>query len=258
MASSSDVQTVNPNFSNSKSGNVDGNGVSTTVSESSSGEFINQSLAQNRIYSAREAERLWTNSVNAENAGLPEGKYNKIRLVSTAVASGNTTNTGTEQVAFNLSPEISESKQVIYAEIGDIRQAASILIYGGSPSRKWSINAKFLSRTTEEADATWYSVQLMRSWTNPDSNYKYGIDSGTPRVLRLYGYGRTWKGIPVVLTSINIDYPTDIDYIQTSFGSNVPIIHSVSLQLTEARKPDDLLNDSFNLEKFKLGVLPEW
>lgn len=260
MASS----TTNPNPSNSDATNPDTKTTDLQLPDESRGEFVDNQLAQNTSSVAKRAETEWLAAVGrppAEGeASYTNGRSNKVRLVSTAVApatNNGKVNTGTEQVEFDLSPEISESKQVIYAEIGDIRQAASILIYGGSPSRKWSFNAKFLSRTAKEANATWLAVQLLRSWANPDTNYQYGIDSGTPHVLRLYGYGRTWQGIPVVLSSVNIDYPTDMDYIPTEYGTNVPVIQSVSFQLTEARTPDDLLV-KFDLAKFKLGVLPEW
>lgn len=271
MSSSTNSQNVRQNYSNANATNPDNKTGTTASTVESSGEFISDDASRNAISVAARAEREWLARVSAPPADggtYTTGRGNKIRLVSTAVAKSQSgqNNTGTEQVEFNLSPEISESKQVIYAEIGDIRQAASILIYGGSPSRKWSITAKFLSRTPEEADATWKSIQLMRSWTNPDTNYKYGIDSATPHVLRLYGYGRTWQGIPVVITSLSTDYPTDIDYIPAAttvdgvryeYGTLVPVVQTVSIQLTEARTPDDLLQ-KFNLEKFKLGVLPEW
>lgn len=259
MASSTNSQNTNQNYSNANASNVDTKTTVVGITESP-GEIIDAKNAQNSRSVAQEAERIWRAKVSqAPSSDYVSGRSNKIRLVSTSVSpsTNGQADTGTEQVAFDLSPEISESKQVIYAEIGDIRQAASILIYGGSPSRKWSLNAKFLSRTQKEADETWRSVQLLRSWTNPDTNYKYGIDSGTPHVLRLYGYGRTWKAIPVVITSLTVDYPTDIDYIPTEYGTNVPVIQSVSMQLTEARTPDDLLK-KFDLEKFKLGVLEGW
>lgn len=229
--------------------------ISNTVGNAT---VVDVAAANNRSQVARDAEAKWM----AEVMSAPKTdsrKDNRIRLVSTKVSEGDgSDSTGYDSVLFFLSPEVSESKQAIYAEIGDIRQAASLLIYTGSPSRKWSVSAKFLSRTPEEADQTWKYVQLLRSWMNPDSNYKYGLDAaGTPHVLKLYGYGRTWQGIPVVLTSLNVEYPTDIDYIPTDYGTKVPVIQSLSFQLTEARTPDDLL-EKFNLEQFKLGILPEW
>lgn len=252
------ASTTNYNYSSNSatSNNAKGGSVGDNTTESR-GEVINANDAANSQSSAIAAEREWLKQVS-KAPSTDTRKNNKVRLVSTITATGNgKVNTGTEQIVFNLSPEISESKQVIYAEIGDIRQAGSILIYGGSPSRRWSFNTKFLSRTREEAENTWKSIQLLKAWANPDTNYRYGIDTGTPHVLRLYGYGRTWQGIPVALTSVNVDYPTDVDYIPTSYGTNVPVIQSVSFQLTEARTPDDLLV-KFDLQKFKLGILPEW
>ena len=270
MSSSTTSQNVRQNYSNANATIPDNKPGTTGAIVESRGEFLNNAEARNEASVAANAEREWLARVSAPPADggtYTNGRGNKIRLVSTAVArnpSGQN-NTGMEQVEFNLSPEISESKLVIYAEINDIRQAASILIYGGSPSRKWNITAKFLSRTPEEANSTWKSIQLLRSWTNPDTNYKYGIDTATPHVLRLYGYGRTWQGIPVVITSLSTDYPTDMDYIPAAttvdgvtyeYGTLVPVIQTVTIQLTEARTPIEL--EKFNLEKFKLGVLPEW
>jgi hypothetical protein len=252
--------TTNPNYSNSSVTAVDTKTTVVGVQDENNGSVIDLNDAKNKRSTAAKAEQLWLEAVARPGADYTSGKGNTVRLVSTAVSSGASTgeiNTGVDQITFKLTPEISESKQVIYGEIGDIRQAASILIYGGSPSRKWSFTAKFLSRTMEEANTTWKSVQMLRAWTNPDTNYAYGYDTGTPNVVKLYGYGRTWQGIPVVLTSLNVDYPTDIDYIPTEYGTNVPVIQSVTFQLTEARTVTDLL-DKFDLEKFKRGVLPSW
>lgn len=233
----------------------------------SRGEYRQGVDIQQRRQEAIDAEAEWLSQVRQAPSN-DNRRNNKIRLSSPVFKPRGKTVRGakidirddalTDTIEFDLSPDISESKQVIYAEIGDIRQAASILIYGGSPSRKWSVQAKFLSRTEEEADATWKNVQLLRAWSNPDANYKYGADTfGTPHVLRLHGYGRTWKGIPVVLTGVNVEYPSDIDYIPTTYGTGVPVIQAVSFQLTEARTPDDLLKN-FDMEKFKRGILPEW
>lgn len=278
--------TTNNNYSNSSARSPDAkepapqNTTADLVSSPYGVEWgptiINRRDAENQQDAAIEAERQWLKEVSSDPSHPV--RNNKIRLISTLVDNGTLdgrVNTGIESITFELSPDISESKQVIYAEIGDVREAASMMVYGGSPSRKWSINAKFLSRSPEEADQTWRYVQLLRSWTLPDKNYKYGLDRSIPRVVRLHGYGRTWQGIPVVLTGLNIDYPSDVDYIPATgnvtaspteenvdttpyeHSSLVPVIQSVSFQLTEIRTPKELFKD-YNLEKFKLGVLPNW
>ena len=213
-----------------------------------------------------EAERVdakWHSEVMGETYSS-ERRNNRIRLVSTQTSlihpEGDIMQErGYDAIEFYITPEISESKSVSYVNISEIRQAASFLIYTGSPSRKWSINAKLLARTPKEADKTWREVQLLRSWTNPDESYQSNAKSGygVPHVLKLYGYGKTWQGIPVVIDSLNIEYGSDVDYVQTDYGTNVPIIMSVSINLTEARSIDDLFK-KFNLEQFKRGTLPGW
>lgn len=260
-----DNPNVDPNYSNSTAQAPD----TKPTRSDSFGEIIDPAKQQERQNVAAAAEREWIKqTAAADYSEISRG--NKIRLVSTTTAPGEDSdkiNTGVEAITFELSPEISESKQVMYAEIGDIRTAGSILIYGGSPSRRWQVTAKFLSRSREEAGNTWKSIQLLRAWTNPDVNYRYGVDApGIPRVLRLHGYGRTWQGIPVVINSLNVEYPTDIDYIPAAqivdgesieYGSLVPVVQTVTFQLTEARRLDDLLN-KFDLESFKRGTLTGW
>jgi hypothetical protein len=230
--------------------------ISTTTS--SPGEYINPNKLLTDVAAANKAEKDFQAYISSTN--FDYNTYNKIRLVSSTITpTTSSSNAGQEEIVFDISPTVDEAKNALYSEIGDIRTAASILIYIGSPSRKWSINAQFVSRTKEEATKTWSSVQLLRSWLNPDPNYKYGFDSATPHVLKLYGYGRTWRGIPVVLTSLNVSYPNDIDYVPTSVdNTKVPIVQTVTLNLTEARTVDDLINNKFNLELFKIGQLPNW
>lgn len=212
-----------------------------------------------RRVAAKMAEEAFKLKMSTEAGNADRKKFNKFRLVNNASYGVRGLQDMTlEQVQFELSPEISESKQANYAQIDEIRQAASILIYSGSPSRNWSVSAKFLSRTVDEATTTWKNIQLLKAWHNPDTNYYNGYDSGTPYILRMYGYGETWQGIPVVLKSLTVEYPTDVDYIPNINGTNVPVIQSVNFSLTEARTPAELTRGDFDLEKFKLGVLKHW
>lgn len=224
---------------------------------------------QKKATAAMEAEAEYHAMIASKPESYVSGS-NKIKLVSTAqYPSTETTslNAGPETVTFEISPEVSESNNAIYTEISAIRSAGSILIYTGSPSRKWQINSKFVSRTPNEAASTWRSIQLLKSWTKPDVNYKFGNDvKRMPHVVRLYGYGKTWMGIPVVVSSLNVEYPTDVDYVMAQEGTGpnsiqhgtlVPIVQTVSIQLTESRNIDELWY-RFDLEKFKRGMMEGW
>lgn len=111
-------------------------------------------------------------------------KYNKGRRMSTASSGTSTYKTSkaiklsarnsTDYVLFNITPEMSEQRSVSYAEISDLRLPASILIYMGSPSRRFSINAKFLARTQTEADISFKYMNLLKSWCVTDSKRYLG------------------------------------------------------------------------------------
>ena len=221
-------------------------------------------------------------------------------------------------VTFFISPEISENRSVTYVEISDVRLPSSILIWMGSPSRNFSLNAKFLARSEQEANVAFRNLNILKSWcvtkspldssntvtrsnvndilktvtvesrdpsnsveidtqgdesvTASETSKSFTADSifqDTPEVLLLEGYGGQFRSIPVVITSLNITFPSDVDYIQNSKKVWVPILHEVSISLKEAREISggtqlddgsslDASISSFNLQKFKEGTLEYW
>ena len=182
-------------------------------------------------------------------------------------------------VVFRATPEISENRAVNFSEISDIRHPGGLLIYIGTPPRTFDISARFVSRTTAEATEAYAFTNLLKSWTMPSKreNTSGGAewDSGnggyknTPAVVRLYGYDKgnkgNFRGIPVVITSLNLSFPPDINYIKTDSGVFVPIIQSVSIALKEARKFSELRGETdgsggigFDMTKFKNGELDAW
>lgn len=164
-------------------------------------------------------------------------------------------NTGV--VVFDVQPIVSESGSATYAPIDDIRQAASMLIYMGSPSRDFTINAKFVSRTTEEANKNRKHVQTLRSWRMPEATGG-GYNMTTPSRLTLIGLGGWFNQVSVRMTNITIETPDDVDYIETDGPDRyrVPIVWPVSISLKEARSPTEL--QLFNIEQFRKGELLEW
>lgn len=209
---------------------------------------------------------------------------------------GNTHYRAINSVRFFISPEMSESRHVNYVDISDVRLPSSILIWMGSPSRTFSLNAKLLARSTAEADRSFKDLNMLKSWcvTNTPTIVGNTINrvsendflkkppaspsdtegeeepiqfqlpetlfADTPPVLLLEGYGGQFRNIPVVITDLTITYPSDIDYVQNAKGVYVPILQDVSISLKEAR---DISGHSgaistFNLSKFKAGTLEYW
>lgn len=166
----------------------------------------------------------------------------------------------TSIVVFEVTPEMNESGTTILVDIGNIRAAASIVIYMGSPSRAFTLNAKFVSRTPSEAAINQTYINRLKAWREPVIKLNGGIGLAEPETLRLFAYGDVLKGIPCMIQTLTIDYPTDVDYIKTTTSEKmhvwVPIIQNVSIALKEVRSFDDL--DTFDYESFKSGILQGW
>lgn len=167
-------------------------------------------------------------------------------------------------VEFDVSPTVSESREAEYVDEA-LPGPIGIVVYARTSNRKFSISSRFVSRNVEEAERNYRFVNVLRSWMVPRDD-----SSGIlrPPVLRLNGYKKQFFNIPVSLTSLSINYPEDVDYIETA-NAMVPIVQSVDVALTESHaigaasaNPDDRdatggrLTGEFDLEKFKQGILP--
>jgi len=87
-----------------------------------------------------------------------ENKY-KVRLLSTVTGLG---------VPFNVSPDFIENRNVNYKPIEPVHMPGQIFVYGGTSARTFNIsNAKFISRTKEEATKTMNYLNMLRGWTMP-------------------------------------------------------------------------------------------
>lgn len=60
--------------------------------------------------------------------------------------------------------------------------------------------------------------------------------------------------IPVVITSLGITYPNDVDYIPTLENEPFPIIMNISLALAETHSPKEF--EQFDIFKYRDGKLP--
>jgi len=59
--------------------------------------------------------------------------------------------------------------------------------------------------------------------------------------------------VPVVINSLTIPYPNDVDYINTTDGTPMPIILNIDISLIETHSPNAY--ESFSLDDFRAGIL---
>jgi hypothetical protein len=62
------------------------------------------------------------------------------------------------------------------------------------------------------------------------------------------------RRIPVIITSLDFDYPTEVDYIETSKTKQpFPTVLTISLNLKETHSPSEL--QKFDLIAYRKGIL---
>ena len=154
-------------------------------------------------------------------------------------------------VAFDATPEITETRNVNYKTLDPIHMPGGIHVYANTSSRIFNINnIRLVSRSREEASKNLYRLNILRSWAMPyfGVNNKTTLVGAPPDVLALTAYSAGPQGtanaelhatregesvvpldtkllkrenatnihnIPVVLQQISIPYPSDTDYIDT-------------------------------------------
>lgn len=199
-------------------------------------------------------EELTVLRQNQANAANPMLAQEEIRLIARDQQSGQ------EGVRFYVTPELNETRTVNYQEYSEMRQAGGILIYIGTQARTYQLSARMVSRSQREADLTYVYTHRLKAWTTPKYDKTGGAEhtDNAPEVLQLYGYGdeRQLRGVPTVITSLSIDYPANVSYIQATNGAWIPIIQNFTISLKEARGVTELEN--FNLKAFKEGTLLKW
>jgi len=185
----------------------------------------------------------------------------KVKLVSTSP-------NNKDSVVFHITPTISESRIINYKSLSPVHMPGSVVVYTGTNNRTFDISdIKIASRTRTETSRNIEKLNLLRSWALPhfgSTGSSTGNDSllgNPPEVLLLTAYsslnkrGNIYK-IPVVLTRLSIQYPNDVDYVDSMKGVPFPALTSIDLGLTETHSPDEF--SKFDLSMFKTGTLDNW
>lgn len=168
-------------------------------------------------------------------------------------------------VKFNVMPVVSESRTVTYQTMSPVHMPGNYQVYENTQSRNFSISdVKLISRNSTEASINLDILKTLRGWTMP----YFGVDSdreikeyfgAPPEPLYLSAYsteknrGHIYK-VSVVLSSLDITYPNDCDYISTADGTPMPIIMPItSLTLVETHSAYEY--EQFDLAKYRTGQM---
>jgi hypothetical protein len=111
--------------------------------------------------------------------------------------------------------------------------------------------AKLTSETRAKADYTLAVIHFLRTFSK--MNY---VDAGMPpRILYFSAYGDyMFNNVPVALGAFTIPLNDDIDYVQTSHGTQVPIVVNMNFSLRFMPTPSKMKQE-FSLGAFARGDL---
>ena len=253
VASSTQVQQTNNAFnSNGSTAGQEANSAAT-----SSQDYKSRTSALSSVDASAIQKVALVGRTGAGTVGLSGDAFGKSDTVTSLNGKGGPL---FSSVIFEATPDMSESGSTILVDIGDIRAAASIVFYMGSPSRMFSLNARFISRTAAEATQNNTYLNILKAWRMPVLGKGEGIGGAEPETLRLFAYGNVIRGIPVMVQSLNVEYSSEVDYLQTKDANGVaiwvPIVQNVSIGLKEVRSSDDLA--TFDYASYKSGQLIQW
>lgn len=205
-------------------------------------------------------------------------------------------NTGNvrERVILHAQPDFTETRRVNYNAVEPVHGPGAIQVFKNAAARTFTFgNARFISRTPEEATRNMRYLHLLKSWVmprfgemgsehiqtqaaaNPQSGPYTHVPAGLghpPPVLYLSAFsnhipttdGRGAKNnnqqtnifrVPIVLGNVTINYLSDTTMIQT-LGPNpepFPTILTIDLEAMETHSPSEY--SRFNLRDYKQGRL---
>jgi hypothetical protein len=186
-------------------------------------------------------------------------------------------------VVFNTSPALTENKSVSYSTLNPVHMPGTYYVYENSPGRKFDLSPiTLVSRNQVEARLNLQRVTYLRGWTMPyfgstetpsnvlnESNAQDELKDwlgAPPETLYFSAYATTdSRGqiyrVPVVIESLSINYPNDVDYIPTASrgstdklgGVPFPTITSITCSLAEQHSANEF--EKFNLIAYRNGVL---
>lgn len=171
------------------------------------------------------------------------------------------------QVVFNVMPQLVEAHQVEYEAVAPSQFPGAFQKYKGTASVVWTLNATFIARTSDEAELNKQYLDTLRGWTEGYFGGYTGRDypgylGAPPPVLDLFGFRGLIGTVPVVITSLNWDWPKDVDWLPTLTKSEYddnyvpfPAVLNVAINMVESYSINQF--NSFSLADYRAGNMSE-
>jgi hypothetical protein len=120
----------------------------------------------------------------------------------------------TKGFVFPIQPDIAMSHSAEYQSTKPTHSNFPYYHYTNSEIQQISITGDFPIRSIYDARYVNAGIHFLRSCTRMFNSKDGNLAGYPPMVLRLYGLGFTgFDNLPVVVTSVNVSYPSSVDFI---------------------------------------------
>ncbi len=181
----------------------------------------------------------------------PDNDKHKVSLTSL--------NTSSEIVVFDIMPEVTEVRSIEYETIAPPQMPGEFQKYKGTKSVQWTIIGTLTAATRNEAERNYRFIRLLRSWTVPffGQSQSETTRGAPPPILEFAGWRGVVGAVPVVLTSLNWNWPKDVDWLPTNTVDErqqtvpFPAVMNVNITIVESFSASQF--NGFDLNEYRNG-----
>lgn len=158
-------------------------------------------------------------------------------------------------IIFPNTPRLSVTYTTSYSPIELSHGNYDFHAFNKSSIQTIAIDAKLTAQTISEADYMLAVIHFMRTYNKMNFGVNDEERGQPPAILKVSGYGDFMiKDHPVAIRTFVMNLPDNIDYVQTSHNTQVPVYFEFNIDLVTMMTPNDVMNE-FSLEDFANGSL---
>lgn len=134
-------------------------------------------------------------------------------------------------VVFPLTPSVTGVTHTANWEANRITHSNyPALFYQASEVNDINISGEFPAQTVKDAEYVMAAIQFFRASTKMFFGNSDPYTGNPPPILILNGYGRGgFNKVPIVVKSVMIDYPDDVDYIPMADGTRIATLTKITI-----------------------------
>lgn len=158
-------------------------------------------------------------------------------------------------IVFPNTPRVSVTYTTSYSPIELSHGNYDYQAFNKSAIQTISLDAKLTAQTITEADYMLAVIHFLRTYNKMNYGRNDSEKGQPPAILKISAYGDYMiKDHPVAIRHFILNLPENVDYVQTSHNTQVPVYFEFNIDLVTMMTPNEVKNE-FSLEKFASGSL---